>query len=88
VRQGDRYEPRIPFREPLADECNEFADCIRTGRTPLTDGHEGRRVVAVLQAVDESIQRDGALVPVDDPEVGRPAPPTTPAGTSSIHDRD
>jgi predicted dehydrogenase len=42
--------------------CREFADAIRTGRKPLTDGEAGVRVVKVLTAAERSLERDGSPV--------------------------
>lgn len=41
--------------EPLRAECQHFLDCIANGTTPLTDGHEGLRVLAVLQQATEAM---------------------------------
>lgn len=50
----------VEQREPLLAECEHFlASCV-SGTTPLTDGHEGLRVLRVLAAADESLKRDGA----------------------------
>jgi predicted dehydrogenase len=58
ARSGDIYSPRIPNVEPLRLECEHFIECIRTGRTPRSDGNSGLRVVRVLEqlqcALDES----------------------------------
>ncbi len=34
--------------EPLRAECRHFVDCIANNTTPLTDGHEGLRVLRIL----------------------------------------
>ena len=36
--------------EPLRLECEHFLHCVATGETPRTDGHEGVRVLRVLDA--------------------------------------
>ena len=41
--------------EPLRNECREFLDCIASRRTPLTDGHEGLRVLNVLRACQQAL---------------------------------
>jgi predicted dehydrogenase len=38
--------------EPLKNECSHFLDCIRTGKAPNTDGHEGIRVLNVLERAE------------------------------------
>jgi len=55
TRSGDIWSPRVPNREPLRLECEHFVDCVREGRTPLTDGHAGLRVVRVLEALQERL---------------------------------
>ena len=43
--------------EPLKRECLHFLTAIRTGETPLTDGHEGLRVLRVLEEASASLAR-------------------------------
>ena len=45
----------LNFEEPLRRECNEFLDCIESRRTPLTDGHEGLRVLRVLNMCQQAL---------------------------------
>jgi predicted dehydrogenase len=63
LRFGDITVPYIQMQEPLAREVEHFLDCCRTGATPRSDGRDGLKVVRVLEAVDESMDADGA--PVD-----------------------
>ncbi|MFH0810087.1 MAG: Gfo/Idh/MocA family oxidoreductase [Pseudomonadota bacterium] len=63
-RYGDIYVPRIEDHEPLRSECGHFLECIREGRTPRTDGWSGYRVVAILEAAQQSLQAKGAAVAV------------------------
>lgn len=49
--------------DPLAEELDEFAACIRGEAAPETGGAEGAAVVAVLAAIDESV-RSGRAVDV------------------------
>jgi len=65
----------IPLEEsePLRLECEHFLECVASGDTPRTDGHEGVRVLEVLAAAQESLTGDGAHV--------APAPVATPATT-------
>lgn len=50
----------IEQREPLLAECEHFLEVCESRAAPLTDGHEGLRVLRVLAAADESLRRDGA----------------------------
>lgn len=67
----------IPQDQPLRLECQHFIDCIKKGRTPLSDGHEGRRVLSVLARAQENMaQKAGPADPfihesaIVDPGVG------------------
>lgn len=66
-RHGQIVIPYIAWREPLRIECEHFAQCVRTGERPLTDGAHGLAVVAVLDAADRSLRNGGARVPVELP---------------------
>jgi predicted dehydrogenase len=48
-RSGDILLPNIEFREPLQIEAEHFAECVRTGRRPLTDVAHARGVVRILE---------------------------------------
>lgn len=61
-RTGDAMSPALPQREALRSVVEEFADCIRTGRAPLTDGRSGLRVLDILEAASRSMSRRGAIV--------------------------
>ena len=62
----------IPYSsdEPLARECSHFIDCVMTGRRPLSDGHEGWRVLSVLEACQKALDT-GTVVHLD--KVGKVA---------------
>jgi predicted dehydrogenase len=64
LRDGDILSPSVPVLEPLKHECGHFLHCIRRGETPFTDGRQGRAIVHVMEAVDESIKHHGAPVSV------------------------
>ena len=49
-------------------ECSHFLECIRTGAQPQTDGHNGLRVVQIIEAAQQSLQENGALIsPIPSP---------------------
>lgn len=54
----------IPRDEPLKLECEHFLEAFVNGRTPLTDGREGVRVLKVLNAAQESLDNGGGSVPI------------------------
>lgn len=51
-------------QEPLREECRHFLHCCATRTRPKTDGHEGIRVLKVLNAAQASLDRDGERVTV------------------------
>jgi predicted dehydrogenase len=61
-RSGDMVAPALPEREALQGVMAEFADCVRTGRAPVTDGRSGLRVLDVLEAASRSLELSGAVV--------------------------
>jgi predicted dehydrogenase len=63
-RSGDMVAPALPEREALQGVMGEFADCIRTGRVPITDGWAGLRVLDILEAASRSLEFAGAVVPL------------------------
>ncbi len=62
----------LEAKEPLAEECRHFLDCIATRAQPITDGAEGLRVLKVLQAADDSMAR-GRVVAMAEPTPPRKA---------------
>lgn len=61
-RAGEMVAPALPETEALAASVTEFADAIRKGRPPLTDGHSGLRVLRILEAAGRSMADAGRLV--------------------------
>jgi predicted dehydrogenase len=56
ARSGDIWSPSIPLGEPLRTECQHFLDCIAEGRTPVSDGASGLRVVRVLERLQDELE--------------------------------
>ena len=54
----------IPEQEPLRLECEHFLRCIANGTQPVTDGREGLRVLRILNASQQSLNTDGAKIPL------------------------
>jgi UDP-2-acetamido-3-amino-2,3-dideoxy-glucuronate N-acetyltransferase len=50
--------------EPLREELAHFLECVRTRRTPQTDGRNGLRVLRVLDACQKSLAAGGRPVRV------------------------
>jgi predicted dehydrogenase len=61
-RSGDVWSPQVDSAEALGTELNHFANCIRNGATPMTDGAAGFRVVHILEAAEQSLFKKGAPV--------------------------
>jgi UDP-2-acetamido-3-amino-2,3-dideoxy-glucuronate N-acetyltransferase len=53
--------------EPLRNECQHFLEAIRTGAQPRTDGHNGLRVLRVLEASQKSLENGGMVVKLEVP---------------------
>lgn len=61
-RLGDMWAPRLDTSEALRLVTAEFAGCIETGRTPVSDGISGLNVVKILEASEMSIKHRGREV--------------------------
>ena len=59
IRDGDIYMPSVEISEPLSSQVQNFLDCIREKKQPLTDGRNGMEVIKVLEAIDESVSKNG-----------------------------
>ena len=66
-REGETVIPHIPGQEPLRLECEDFVQCARTGRRPVSDAEQGLTVVATLEAAERSLRSGGLRVPVEVP---------------------
>ena len=57
-------EKKVPIEEsePLKAECLHFIDCIRERRTPVTDAHEGIKVLKILKASQDSLIGNGRKI--------------------------
>jgi predicted dehydrogenase len=61
-RTGDVWSPHIDPGEALQGVVAHFAECIRDGETPLSDGRLGLRVVRLLESATRSIRAQGGRV--------------------------
>lgn len=66
LRFGDISIPYIKMTEPLKLECQHFLDCIKNNQPPRSDGRDGLRVVKVLKAAQESLDKSGMPVDIGD----------------------
>lgn len=63
-RLGDMWAPKLETKEALSAVCEHFADCIMTGREPITGGRAGLVVARVLEAAERSLAADSRKVPL------------------------
>jgi predicted dehydrogenase len=63
-RTGDIVSPRIDVSEPLYVEMQDFCAAIRSGATPRSSNEIGLAVVEMVEAVDSSLEQNGARVAV------------------------
>jgi predicted dehydrogenase len=62
MRDGDIISPKIEVSEPLKNQCVHFLECLEKGIEPITDGQSGADVVRVMEAIDRSVELNGAPV--------------------------
>jgi predicted dehydrogenase len=61
-RSGDMWSPQVEQVEALKLEMTHFVDCLENNKQPMNDGLSGWRVVKMLEAAQQSIQKRGELV--------------------------
>src|SRR5205807_8283954 len=61
-RAGDVLAPQLGVNEALSSVAQHFADCVREGKRPLTDGNAGLRVIRLLEAAEQSLANGGTAV--------------------------
>lgn len=64
LRFGDVTIPHIKVGEPLRLECEHFLDCVRNRHQPRSDGHDGLRVLKILDAGQRSLENNGTPVTI------------------------
>lgn len=60
--KADAEKVELNEAEPLKNECLHFINSFSNGNRPLTDGHEGLRVLRVLNAAQRSLDSNGCKV--------------------------
>jgi len=63
-RAGAIVAPPVEAAEPLSVELDDFCTAIRTGTEPRSSTDVGLDIVLMLEAVDQSLERGGAAMPV------------------------
>lgn len=61
-RSGDVWSPHVEPGEPLQAAVSHFAECVREGKPPLSDGNLGLRVVRLIEAATRSLKAQGGRV--------------------------
>lgn len=61
-RSGDMWAPQVEQGEALHRELAYFVECATNGQAPHNDGRAGLRVVNMLEAATESLNKRGSLV--------------------------
>jgi hypothetical protein len=56
------WAPQLEQIEALRQELSYFVECVSSGEEPINDGCAGLRVVKMLEAASESLDRRGALI--------------------------
>jgi predicted dehydrogenase len=64
-RTGDMWAPKLDSTEALRVEGEHFVDCIENGKTPLTGGALGLRVVKLIEAATRSMNERGRSVEIN-----------------------
>jgi predicted dehydrogenase len=67
-RTGDIVSPHLEAAEPLYREIEDFCSAIRYGTVPRSSAELGLEVVRMIEAVDASLEFDGARVGIDELE--------------------
>ena len=71
--------------EPLRRECEHFLECISAGKTPVTDGREGLRVLRILNASQQSLDESGRRISLKSPSRGIKDKPAAPQAPYFVH---
>lgn len=61
-RSGDVVAPRLEPIEPLRAMVEHFAECVHHGKTPVSDGLQGLRIVRILAASEVSLAGGGTSI--------------------------
>lgn len=70
-RSGDVLSPRLDADEPLRLEMEDFASCIATRRTPVSNAQLGYDVVRMIEAAELSLNLNGSPSVFDAPLLER-----------------
>ncbi|MFM1987620.1 MAG: hypothetical protein RJA99_577 [Pseudomonadota bacterium] len=74
VQAGGIRAPALDPIEPLRAELAHFVHCVHTRSVPRSDGHDGLRVLRVLEAAQRSLAAGGAPMKPRAADATRPRP--------------
>ena len=61
-RTGDMWAPKLDATEALRIAAEHFVECVEKGKTPITDGWLGLRMVELIEAATSSMRGRGETV--------------------------
>ena len=64
LREGDIVIPKLNLQEPLKVQAEAFIRRLRTGERTVSEGEDGVRLVACLEAIEQSMREEGRRVAV------------------------
>ena len=65
IRDGDIVVPKLNPSEPLKNQALHFLQCIDENKEPISDGMNGFHVVRIMEAIQESIHKNGLSVQIN-----------------------
>ena len=65
IKEGDITIPHVPMQEPLKQQDSAFLTAVQKREQPVSDGRFAADIVAVLEAANQSIQRNGESVQIE-----------------------
>jgi len=57
LKEGGVDYPILPKTSPLRLECEHFVNCVLEGKTPLSDGRDGLRVIKVIERIQQALDK-------------------------------
>lgn len=55
AQKADYQIITVEYREPLKEELNHFIECVLDRKKPKTDGHEGLKVLKILERAEKAV---------------------------------
>ena len=60
--KGQGVAVEFEMKEPLKEECLHFLKCLENRQKPETNGEEGMKVLRILTACQQSLEREGEVI--------------------------